>query len=231
MSEVRAVLLDLYDTLAWTEWPTMRAELEDRFGLGEAELLRAFTTTRQARSTGAYGSAEGDLAAVLEAAGVPADPELVHELNETRMKAFAENGVHLWDDSVPTLRELRARGLRTAIVSNCDHATRPIVDELGLEREADAVVLSFEVGVAKPDAGIYRAALDALGARPEEAVFVDDQAWYCEGAEAIGIRSFLILRDDADPGRRVRRRRRPRWCCTTSGRCSTSSDPRGAETA
>ena len=115
------------------------------------------------------------------------------------MKAFAENGVHLWEDSLPTLRELRARGLRTAIVSNCDHSTRPIVDELGLEREADAVVLSFEVGVAKPDAGIYQAALDALGARPEEAVFVDDQAAYCDGAEAIGIRSFLILRDDADP--------------------------------
>jgi putative hydrolase of the HAD superfamily len=199
VSEVRAVLLDLYDTLAWTEWPTMRAELEDRFGIGEAELLRAFTTTRQARSIGAYGSAEGDLAAVLEAAGIPADPELVHELNETRMKAFAENGVHLWEDSVPTMRELRARGARTAIVSNCDHATRPIVDELGLEQEADAVVLSFEVGVAKPDPGIYRAALGALDARPEEAVFVDDQAAYCEGAETIGIRSFLILRDDADP--------------------------------
>ncbi len=199
MSEVRALLLDLYDTLAWTEWPTMRAELEERFGVSEGELLRAFTTTRQARSIGAFGSAEGDLAAVLEAAGVPADAELVHELNETRMRAFAENGVHLWDDSLPTLRALRARGLRTAIVSNCDHATRPIVDELGLEREADAVVLSFEVGVAKPDAGIYRAALDALGARPEEAVFVDDQAWYCEGAEAIGIRSFMIAREDAAP--------------------------------
>jgi putative hydrolase of the HAD superfamily len=198
VNEVRAVLLDLYDTLAWTQWPTMRAELEDRFGIGEADLLRAFTTTRQARSIGAYGTAEGDLAAVLEAAGVSADEELVHELNETRMKAFAENSVHLWEDSLPTLRELRARGLRTAIVSNCDHSTRPIVDELGLEREADAVVLSFEVGVAKPDPAIYQAALDALAARPEEAVFVDDQAAYCEGAEAIGIRSFLILRDDAD---------------------------------
>ena len=199
MSRVRAVLLDLYDTLAWTEWPTMRAELEDRFGLGEAALLRAFTTTREARSTGAFGSAEGDLAAILEAAGVPSEPELVHELNEARVKAFADNGVHLWNDSIPTMRELRARGLRTAIVSNCDHATRPIVDDLGLEHEADAIVLSFEVGVAKPDPGIYRAALEAVGAGPEEAVFVDDQAWYCEGAEALGIRSFLIRRDDADP--------------------------------
>ena len=203
MSDVRAVLLDLYDTLAWTEWPTMRAELEDRFGLGEAELLRAFTATREARSTGAFGSAEGDLAAILDAAGVPSDPVLVRELNDARVKAFADNGVHLWDDSVPTMRELRARGVRTAVVSNCDHATRPIVDDLGLANEVDAIVLSFEVGVAKPDPGIYRAALSAVGARPEEAVFVDDQAWYCEGAEALGIRSFLIVREDADPAEGV----------------------------
>ena len=205
MSQVRAVLLDLYDTLAWTEWPTMRAELEDRFGIGEAELLRAFTVTRKARSIGAYGSAEGDLAAILDAARVPADAALVQELNEARLKAFAENGVHLWDDSIPTLRELRARGLRTAIVSNCDHSTRPIVDELGLGRETDAIVLSFEVGVAKPDPGIYRAALDALGARPDEAIFVDDQAGYCDGAQAVGIRAFLILRDDAGPAEGISR--------------------------
>jgi len=203
VSDVRAVLLDLYDTLAWTEWPTMRAELEDRFGLGEAELLRAFTATREARSTGAFGSAEGDLAAILDAAGVPSDPVLVRELNDARVKAFADNGVHLWDDSVPTMRELRARGVRTAVVSNCDHATRPIVDDLGLANEVDAIVLSFEVGVAKPDPGIYRAALSAVRARPEEAVFVDDQAWYCEGAEALGIRSFLIVREDADPAEGV----------------------------
>lgn len=199
MSAITAVLIDLYDTLAWTEWPTMRAELEERFGIGEAELLRAFTSTRQARSIGTYDSAEGDLRAILDAAGVPAEPGLIRELNDARIKAFIEDGVHLWDDSIPTLRTLHARGLRTAVVSNCDHSTRAIVDQLGLAREADAVVLSFEVGVAKPDPGIYRAALGALGAHPEEAIFVDDQAGYCDGAEALGIRSFLILRDGADP--------------------------------
>src|SRR4029453_10115346 len=48
VSAIGAVLLDLYDTLAWTEWPTMRAELEERFGIGETDLMRAFTTTRKA---------------------------------------------------------------------------------------------------------------------------------------------------------------------------------------
>jgi HAD superfamily hydrolase (TIGR01509 family) len=69
------------------------------------------------------------------------------------------------------------------------------VDDLGLEREMDAVVLSFEVGAAKPDAAIYRAALDQLGSEPGVAAFVDDQSVYCDGAAALGMRTYLIQRD------------------------------------
>ncbi len=200
MSGVGAVLLDLYDTLAWTDWPALRAGLEDRFGLSERDLLRAFTTTREARSVGAYGSAEGDLAAILEAAGIAPEPDLVRELDAERTRILLGTGVHLWEDSIPTLRELRRRGVRTAVVSNCDHATRPIVEHLGLGAETDAVVLSFEARVAKPDPGIYLAALDALGGiDPADATFVDDQTRHCDGARALGITPYLIRRDDVDP--------------------------------
>ena len=147
MSAVRAVLLDLYDTLAWSEWPALRGELEDRIGVSTADLLRAYVTTRPARSIGTYGSAEGDLAAVLEAAGAPADPVLVADLVR-RTEEFLLTGVTLHEDALPTLRELRRRGVRTAVVSNCDHTTRPVVQRLGLYEEADAVVLSFEERVA-----------------------------------------------------------------------------------
>ena len=196
---VRAVLFDLYDTLVWSDWPVMRAELEERFGLTEADLIRAFVETRPARSVGTYGSAEGDLRAVLEAAGIEAAPELVRELSEDRVARFLSDGVHLWDDALPTIRALRERGLRTAVVSNCDHSTRPVVERLGLVEATDATILSFEVGAAKPDPAIYEAALTAVGVAASEAVFIDDQARYCEGAIAVGMRALLILREDASP--------------------------------
>jgi HAD superfamily hydrolase (TIGR01509 family) len=199
---VRAVLLDLYDTLVWTEWPKLRELIEDRAGLSRVDLLSAFDRTRAERSVGAFGSMEGDFRAVLRAAGVEDADERAQPLAELAT-GFLEDGVHLWDDSLPVLRELRARGIGTAIVSNCDHGTRPVVQRLGLDAEADAVVLSFEAGVAKPDAGIYRIALDALGARAEDAVFVDDQARYCDGAAALGIGTFIVLRRDAAPGEGV----------------------------
>ena len=198
MNATRAVLLDLYDTLVWSEWPALRREIEDDVGVSTEDLFRAYTVTRPARSVGAFGSAEGDVAAVLEAAGASTDPRRVRQLTE-RMREFLETGVSLHEDSLPTVRALRARGVRTAVVSNCDHLTRAVVDRLGLEGETDAVVLSFEVASAKPDPSIYEIALDRVGASVAETVFVDDQTAYCDGAAALGMRTFLILRDGAAP--------------------------------
>ena len=146
MGEIRAALFDLYDTLLWSDWPVIRAEMERRFGLDEKRLIKAFVDTRPARSVGEYPSAEEDLKAVLRAADVEPDDEVIHDY----LVRYRSEGLHLWDDSIPTLRALRDRGIRTAVVSNCDHSTRPAVEPLGLVEEVDAMILSFEVGAAKP---------------------------------------------------------------------------------
>ncbi len=202
MSEIRAVLLDLYDTLVWSEWPKARIAWQQRLGVSEAELLRAFVETRRARSVGAFGSAEGDVVAVLRAAGAPSSPEVVREITDAT-REFLRTGVTLYEDSLPTLRDLRARGVRTAVVSNCDHTTRAVIERLGLEEEADAVILSFEVEAAKPDPAIYVAALERLEVAAPEAAFADDQARYCDGAAGLGMRTFLVQRDGAAPAEGV----------------------------
>jgi putative hydrolase of the HAD superfamily len=199
VGEIRAVLFDLYDTLLWSDWPVMRAEMERRFGLDEKRLIEAFVDTRPARSVGAYANAYEDLEAVLLAAGVEPDEDVIHDY----LVRYRSSGLHLWEDSVPTLRELRDRGIRTGIVSNCDHSTRPAIEELGLVEEVDAVVLSYEVGAAKPDPAIYGAALQAVDVAAADTIFVDDQARYVEGAIEVGMRGVLILRDDATPAEGV----------------------------
>ena len=114
-------------------------------------------------------------------------------------REFMTTGVRLFDDSIPTVRALRADGVRTVLVSNCSHNTRPVVARLDLEREFDALILSFEVGARKPQPAIYRAALDAVGSEASDAIFVDDQADYCDGARALGIDTRLIIRPDVHP--------------------------------
>ena len=195
-----AVLLDLYDTIVWSEWFRLRDAIAARIGddMEADRLQKAFEQTRPARGVGAFGSVEGDMAAVLEAAGVPYDATLVDELVELERTHLA-NGVHLYDDVVPALVSLRERGVKTALVSNCSHSTRPVVERLGLDAVFDKVVLSFEVRAMKPDPAIYRATLEQLGAvAPERAVFVDDQPTYCDGATAIGLDARLILRKNED---------------------------------
>jgi putative hydrolase of the HAD superfamily len=191
---VRAVLFDLYDTLVWTEWPLLRERLAETIGLTTRDVMRGFVQTREGRGVGAFGSAEGDLAAVLRAAGGSPTDEQIRELTAGEIRALADGGVHLYADSLPVLRELRQRGIATAIVSNCDHLTRPIVDALGLEDEADAVVLSFEVEVMKPDPEIYRIALERIGAVARSSTFVDDQPAYLDGARALGMTTLQIVR-------------------------------------
>ena len=190
-----AVLLDLYDTLVWSDWFSWQGRVADHLGVTHDAIGQAFTRTRPARSVGATPDTEADLVAVLDAAGIDPTPDVVADLLE--MEREMADSVRLYDDSLEVVRALRADGVPTALVSNCSHNTRPIVDRLGLEREFDALVLSFEVGAMKPDPAIYREALTRLGGPdPARSVFVDDQVRYCDGAAAVGLQTFLILRPE-----------------------------------
>jgi putative hydrolase of the HAD superfamily len=194
-----AVLFDLYDTFVWSRWGDLSDHVADRLSIDRVALHAAYDETRPARGIGTYGSAEGDMAAVITAAGVEPDPALIRELTEYERRFLLGDGIALYEDSLEVAAELRARGTRTALVSNCSHSTIPVVEHLGLAEVLDVLVLSVTAGVAKPDAGIYRAALDGLGTEPEGAVFVDDQARYCDGAAALGIGTRLIVRPSSNP--------------------------------
>jgi putative hydrolase of the HAD superfamily len=193
-----AALIDLYDTLVEGDWSTLRAGLSQRLGIDARVLYDAFAITRAARNEGRYADEEADMASVVQATGIEPDPDLVRELASLEFE-FQRTGVRMHTESIDVLRGLRERGVKTALVSNCQHSTRATVERLGLEDEMDAIVLSFELGARKPQPAIYRAALDALGAKSGEAVFVDDQAAYCDGAARLGIATRLILRPGADP--------------------------------
>jgi putative hydrolase of the HAD superfamily len=203
---VDAALLDLYDTVARTRWRELSDRISTELDIDMAALYRAYELTRAERSIGAFDGPEGDMAAVVRAAGFDPSPALIETLVALE-RSFSETGVELWEESLPVVESLRERGVKTALVSNCSHSTRGIVERLGLVEAFDEVVLSFEVGLRKPDPAIYREALGRLDVAPERAVFVDDQTAYCDGAAALGIETFLIDRssdETPDPdGHRV----------------------------
>jgi putative hydrolase of the HAD superfamily len=147
-----------------------------------------------ALNVGQLTKAEG-FAGILRDNGVEPDPELVRALVDKDRELLLANG-RLYPDALPFLRALRSRGVKIAIVSNCSEGTRELLTGLGVDAIADTLVLSCEVGAAKPAPEIYQRALKQLGAAAETAVFVDDQPGFCAGAAALGITAAQIVRDE-----------------------------------
>ncbi|RKT82115.1 putative hydrolase of the HAD superfamily [Saccharopolyspora antimicrobica] len=86
------------------------------------------------------------------------------------------------------VRDLRAGGVRTALLSNSWGNDYPwdLLDGL-----FDVAVISAEVRLRKPDPRIYRMALDQLELSAEQVVFVDDGAPNVDAARRLGMRTVL----------------------------------------
>jgi HAD superfamily hydrolase (TIGR01549 family) len=105
----------------------------------------------------------------------------------------------LFDDVLPTLADLRSRGLRLGLLSNTARDLDAFVVHHALE--VDAVLTSRVHGKTKPHEAIFRRMLELLGVSAAEAAMVGDTPEDdIEGAESIGIRAVLIDRDDRHPG-------------------------------
>ena len=92
------------------------------------------------------------------------------------------------EEMIGAVRAAREAGMRAGLISNSwglgiyDRAPMDAFDE---------VVISGEVGLHKPEPGIYLLACERLGIAPAEGVFVDDLRENCEGAEAVGLAAIL----------------------------------------
>jgi putative hydrolase of the HAD superfamily len=106
------------------------------------------------------------------------------------------------EGAVATLAELRARGLRTGLITVCSEDTVDVWPETPFAGLFDAEVFSCSCGLRKPDPRIYGLACEQLGVRPGESIFVGDGANdELAGAERVGMRAILIHRPGEEPAR------------------------------
>jgi putative hydrolase of the HAD superfamily len=193
---LEACLIDAYDTILACDFNPLRhgipalADIPLETWEDEYRLVHAMLNDGRMSKAEAFGH-------ILARCGIPAADGLVAEM-VLRDRELLRVNARLFDDVLPFLRGLRDRGIKIAIVSNCTENTRPLLAALGVDALADALVLSCEVGAAKPDAAIFRCALDRLGVAAEAAVFVDDQARFCAGSAAMGIAAVQIVRGELD---------------------------------
>lgn len=98
-------------------------------------------------------------------------------------------GMHPDEPMLAAVRSARRGGVRTGLVSNSWGAGR--YDRASFPELFDAVVISGEVGLHKPEREIFELAAERLGEQPGRCVFVDDLEENCAGAEAVGMTAVL----------------------------------------
>src|SRR4051812_8098997 len=200
----RAILLDALGTLLGFEPPAphlvrelgarghdVTLEVAQRANKAEIAYYRAHL------HEGTDAAALADLRARCAAAmtdAIPLAHDVLLEALLASLRFFA------YPDSAPTLRALRAAGIRTVVVSNWDWSLHERLQETGLAPLVDGALASAEVGAAKPDPAIFSRALALVGAEAHEAWHVGDTPEAdIAGARAAGLRPILIDRTGADP--------------------------------
>jgi len=201
------VLFDALGTLVYLEPPAprLRALLaeqgvvvgEERAQEGVAAEIDYYLAHHvEAGTPGALEALRGRCAAVMSAAiGVPVERET--------MLASLRFGV--FEDAEPTLRELRARGVRLVVASNWDCSLPERLEEAGLLSLLHGAAASAVAGAAKPDPAVFRAALALAGVGAGEALHVGD-SFEADvlGARAAGVEAVLVDRSGSGARHGVR---------------------------
>ncbi len=212
--EIRAISLDLFDTLVDLRWdvgspsstPLLHREVASRSELS----LDDFTAV--------LAEVDGELRAPRYAQGIEVptverferlaarlaipDPDLPDRLTEIHMGAIREKVV-VPRHHVALLHSLRQR-VRVGHCSNFSHAATAhrILEENELASKLDAVVISEEVGFRKPRPEIFEALLSSLSVSPEQTLHVGDRLTTdVGGAAALCMRTAWITRCVRDPER------------------------------
>jgi putative hydrolase of the HAD superfamily len=131
--------------------------------------------------------------------GMGGDTDAARDLavEMTRLWERSEN-FDLYDDVLPVIGRLRGHGLKLGLVSNGGRELDELVAHHALD--VDCAIASRAHGWTKSHPTIFQAALELLGVEPAEAAMVGDSVEDdVEGAIALGMRAFLIDREDRYP--------------------------------
>jgi putative hydrolase of the HAD superfamily len=167
-------------------------------GVSEPPFFEIYSATRHDYDVGRADFRQ-HWQAFAEAAGV--------ELRPSQVKRIAGMETLMWlrvnPEALALARDIKANGVRTAILSNISHDLLAEVRKFTWLSEFEVKIWSCELGIVKPDPAIYRACLDALGCRAERTLFFDDRANNVEAARDLGMEAHIF--ESAEQARAILR--------------------------
>jgi len=102
------------------------------------------------------------------------------------------DGYDINEGAVEIVKAMRKKEYKTCICSNNFPARiNGLNERFKFLDDFDIVVLSYQVGAKKPSNKIFQYLIDRSGVNPEEIIFADDDEDNLDGAEKLGIQTFL----------------------------------------
>ncbi|HRQ22611.1 MAG TPA: HAD family phosphatase [Anaerolineales bacterium] len=185
---IRAVFFDFGGVIQRTEFQAPRQHLAERFGIDYDDIdtlvFGGGLHGTAAQATLGKVSAEEHWKAVARRLKIGEG-----EIAAVEAEFFAGDVID-WH-IVQFLRDLRPRFI-TGLISNAWSDMRGYLVRRGIADAFDHLVISAEVGMAKPGAEIYHLSLEQAGVKPNEAVFVDDIPANIETCEQVGMTGILF---------------------------------------
>ena len=182
---IAAIIFDFGGVLVRTRSQHRRIEWEQRLGLARGE-ADALVFGGESGTAAQHGQITDEAHWTWLGERLRLGPE---DLAAFREAFFAEDILDA--PLIAYIDRLRAGGYHLGLLSNASDIARKVFTETyAVLSHFDSVTISCEEGVMKPDPRIYQVALERAGARPEEAVFVDDVAANIEGARRVGMRGI-----------------------------------------
>ncbi len=184
---IRAIIFDFGSVLVQMGDAAPRQALAEQLGVPLKELYRLiFDSEPAVRAMVGELTIEQHWQAVGAALGVPPA-----ELPAVRAQFWAADRVN--HELVAYIRTLRPQ-YKLGLLSNAWGDLRQVMGErFGFDGLFDDLVISAEVGLAKPDPRIFRLAVERLGVQPDEAIFVDDVLANVEAARGVGLQAIHYL--------------------------------------
>ena len=185
---IRAVIFDMFETLI-THYQSplyFGVHMAKDAGIPEDRFLALWTPTDTARTIG-----EMTLEEVLERIFQEnqCDSEkLLKEITEKRVAAKRECFRHLHPEIIPMLSKIKEKGIFIGLISNCFSEEVGVIRQSELFPYFDAVYLSYEQGIMKPNLEIFTRCMDKLSVTPEECLYVGDGGSFeLEAATELGM--------------------------------------------
>jgi putative hydrolase of the HAD superfamily len=184
----KAVIFDYGNVLCEAQKPSDIQAMANVLDLARASFEDAYWRFRVA-----YDEAQLDPISYWRAVAESADRTVTSEQVESLRKIDIESWIHPNPAMVDWAKNLRQRGMKTAVLSNMPVDLREyLAGPHSWLPEFDHMTFSCDVRSSKPDAAIYQHCLEGLGVVASEALFLDDREPNVTAARDLGMRAVLF---------------------------------------